>query len=315
MVMETKASKADRLRDLYGGIFFALLVGVCAAIVNAVFLLNSGRTLIVALVSLALAVALMGNILAYVLDLRSGGTPRIIAGIFTAVILTAGIVAVNMPTQRVNAAAVPEPTASAMMPTQRVNAAAGPEPTASAMTGPRPSPTPKVKAKPVNQEAVCGNRPRPAHFLVYDTKTWEIKTGPRVKKKEKGAILNELQQRVCADPALLFDLLTYHKYGIDSPVTAENRLREIRRLTDNRAEWDSQVELLLVLVRRGNPQIEVTGGSYTTWWHSRGNSRADIPELVVGDLRGFSSSYVVYETAAGGVRRLRLNCGFQPFEE
>ena len=297
--METKASKADGLPDLYGGMLYALLVGACAAIVSTVFLLNSGRPLIVALedsVTLALAVALLGNIFAYVLDLRSGKSPRIIAGMVTTVILTAGIVVLRTPTETANAVAVPESAASAM-------------------TGARLSPKPKDKAKPVKQEAVCGNRPRQAHFLVYDTKAWEIKTGPRVKQEGKGAVLNELQQRVCADPALLFDLLTYHEHGIDSPVTAENRLGGIQRLIDNRAEWDNQVELLLVLVKRGNPQIEATGGRYTTWWHVRGNSRADIPELSVGDLRAFSSSYVIYETAAGGVRKLRLNCGFQPFEQ
>src|SRR5918998_3766246 len=116
MVMETKASKADGLPDLYGGMLYALLVGACAAIVSTVFLLNSGRPLIVALedsVTLALAVALLGNIFAYVLDLRSGKSPRIIAGMVTTVILTAGIVVLKTPTEKTNPGGGPQPAASA----------------------------------------------------------------------------------------------------------------------------------------------------------------------------------------------------------
>jgi hypothetical protein len=167
------------------------------------------------------------------------------------------------------------------------------------------------KAGPCDQPKGSSHAYARPHYFVYDAVVRKDHFGPEVTGRTAADVIEELRQRVCADPALLVDLVNHQKYGPQLTVGGPRRTAEIQRLIRHPRAWDQQVGRFIAHVQRGNPHLSSTNYPYFSWSYEPGASHTDIPRLTGGISGPQFSVFLIYE-GTGGSRMLRLECGFQP---
>lgn len=158
---------------------------------------------------------------------------------------------------------------------------------------------------------VCEDVDEEPRFLAYDPATKRNNFGPPVKSTSKDEVLAELHRRLCVDPALT-SALTLYATGGD--------LRTYKQLTKqfqgDYLQWGEAVKTFdkVIADAQSVKILEASAGYNSLWFKVSGSDQTVVPALAQGPISGRKSTLLVITTKDGKTLRLRLECGFQPYE-
>lgn len=158
--------------------------------------------------------------------------------------------------------------------------------------------------------AACdATKPR---FMAYDRNTNPDNFGPPVAQREEDKVRKELGNRLQTDPALTSALEAYMVNGNDY---SDYRRNAVLYRSD-RDKWCAAVKRIDKVVKDAKSvTVERAAGRYRTLWFVRGDGNKVVPSLKQGAIPERASSVLKIVAKDGEVYRLRLECGFQPFDD
>jgi len=178
-------------------------------------------------------------------------------------------------------------------------------------------PGPSSPPEPPQAQGVCddvwavpGFKPR---YMVYDkVVNGEERFGPEVKGRRVSEVLQELRERLCADPALAIDL-NEDSEGELGQMDAAYRTHWAETLTTHETEVITEDLLAYLSTSRANARIETYNGDYGSAYYVPGASLVDVPRLkYLAGITPRHSTFLSFIAQDGKRHYWRLECGFQP---
>ena len=174
----------------------------------------------------------------------------------------------------------------------------------------------KVIAAPPSPDFACADMQEKATFLAYSQNTKGDNFGPVVNAANVGEAQAELHARRCIDPALVTAHAAF--YGVDglslpmSQQAFEDAVKAAKK--EPATVWRSRIEAVEAYEKTGELSITTSTKRYDTLFFREGDKKSVVPTLYAGPVRDKVST--LFTVRHGDVvKKLKLECGFQPFEQ